>query len=211
MALQVVITGFSTTMFKDQRQAAFRCTQPDFTRMCWGVTTMQVNIASDKNNRRWGCTSCVDALLSNIRIFSMHSEVLGVLTLLLASHQLTAPFMACSRCWFYDRAVSYSYVNELGAQGNGSAVGRYREMGHGNVRKESSRRRVEEKEDMKHMSSCPGFPPMFPKRWEGRRVPAYGSLYWARQWGMPGAGRQGVLPVGRGRAEGNEHWEGKTW
>lgn len=44
----------------------------------------------------------------------MHSEVLGVLILLLASHQLTAPFMACSRCWFYDRAVSYSYVNELG-------------------------------------------------------------------------------------------------
>lgn len=75
---------------------------------------MQVNIASDKNNRRWGCTSCVDALLSNIRIFSMQSEVLGVLILLLASHQLTAPFMACSRCWFYDRAVSYSYVNELG-------------------------------------------------------------------------------------------------
>lgn len=50
-------------------------------------------------------------------------------------------------------------------------------MGHGNVRKESSGRCVEEKEDMKHMSLCPGFPPMFPKWWEGRRVPAYGSLY----------------------------------
>lgn len=64
-----------------------------------------------------------------------------------------------------------------GAQGNRNAVGRYREMGHGNVRKESSGRCVEEKEDMKHMSLCPGFPPMFPKWWEGRRVPAYGSLY----------------------------------
>lgn len=201
MVLQVVITSFSTVMFKDQRQAAFRCTQPDLTRICWGMTTMQENAVSDKN-RKWGCISCLDALLSNIRIFSMYSEVFRVLMLLLVSHQLTAPFMACSKCWFYDRAVSCSYGNELRAWGKGSTVGRQRD---GDIRKERSRRCVEEKEACVLMHGFSSHVSQAVGREKGVCLwvfvlhEAVGSWSW----------KAGGTPCGQ--EEGNEHWEGKMW
>lgn len=102
--------------------------------MPWGLRTIRWILCQTKITvvGIWGCTDYLDALLNNMRIFSVCFKILRFLTLLWICHdQLTVSFKICRRCWFYGRVMSCSCENEPGERRKKTrdVVGRSRETG----------------------------------------------------------------------------------